>query len=213
MPTTQHRPHGAYAGPVFGTLDGKAEDTSPPVEPPKTQHRPHGAFAGPVFGTLSGKTAESGGGFDLDVPTLGPALSGTFAASGDFAFSSAVIFNLEAAGPVALSGAIDASGDFSAVIPVPTVTLTLYDKSESGRSVVPDITGIEWAWWDDPNLTLAGMLATAPTDSGASESVTGGVCVLSLPSSVRTSGQEGTLAMRVKAGDDSRSLIDTVPVD
>lgn len=59
MATTQHRPHGAFAGPVFGTLDGKTEDTTPTVVV-KTQHRPHGAFAGPRYGTLSGKSAASG---------------------------------------------------------------------------------------------------------------------------------------------------------
>jgi hypothetical protein len=95
----------------------------------------------------------------------------------------------------------------------PTVTLTLFDKSESGRTVVPDITGVEWAWWDDPTLTMLQALATTPTDSGSSESVSGGVCVLSLPSSSRTSGQDGLLFLRLMDGDSSRSLIDTATVD
>ncbi len=58
MATTQHRPHGAFAGPVFGTLEGKTEDTGPTANP-ITQHRPHGAFAGRLYGTLSGKGASA----------------------------------------------------------------------------------------------------------------------------------------------------------
>ena len=58
MATTQHRPHGAFAGPVFGTLEGKTEDTGPTANP-ITQHRPHGAFTGQRYGTLSGKGASA----------------------------------------------------------------------------------------------------------------------------------------------------------
>ena len=58
MATTQHRPHGAFAGPVFGTLEGKTEDTGPTANP-ITQHRPHGAFTGQRYGTLSGKGAST----------------------------------------------------------------------------------------------------------------------------------------------------------
>ncbi len=58
MATTQHRPHGAFAGPLFGTLEGKTEDTGPTANP-ITQHRPHGAFAGRLYGTLSGKGASA----------------------------------------------------------------------------------------------------------------------------------------------------------
>ena len=71
MATTQHRPHGAFAGPSFGTLEGKTEDTGPTANP-ITQHRPHGAFAGQRYGTLSGKGSAT-------VPTITSvtAVSGT----------------------------------------------------------------------------------------------------------------------------------------
>jgi hypothetical protein len=188
MPTTQHRPHGAYAGPLFGTLDGKTEDLTPPVEPPKTQHRPHGAFAGPLFGTLSGKTAEAGIDWELDVPTLGPALSATFAASGDFAFSDAVIFNLEPAGPVALSGTIDASGDFAASEgALATVTVRLVDAAVSGAAL-PDLAAVQWAWWDtaaDESETWGVM----PTAQGTAESTDGTGAIQLEAVSAKTSGQ------------------------
>jgi hypothetical protein len=60
VPTTQHRPHGAFAGPLFGALDGKTDAPPPPAAERKTQHRPHGAFAGPLYGTLSGKAGAGG---------------------------------------------------------------------------------------------------------------------------------------------------------
>lgn len=78
MATAQHRPHGAFAGPLFGTLDGKTEDTTPAVEV-KTQHRPHGGFAGPRFGTLSGKGSSSAATISA---VYGTPLSGTTATVG-----------------------------------------------------------------------------------------------------------------------------------
>lgn len=53
---TQHRPHGAIAGLLYGAFDGKTSGT-PAGKQRSIQHRPHGAIAGPLFGTLSGKTA------------------------------------------------------------------------------------------------------------------------------------------------------------
>jgi hypothetical protein len=55
----------------------------------------------------------------MDVPTLGPQLDATFAASGNFAFAGpgVVVFDLVPAGPVALSGSLDAAGDFQITAP------------------------------------------------------------------------------------------------
>lgn len=56
--------------------------------------------------------------WDLEQPTLGPQMTATFAASGNFAFSSAgTAFLLTPTGPVALSGSLDAAGDFQITAP------------------------------------------------------------------------------------------------
>lgn len=75
---TQHRPHGAIAGRLYGTLDGKT--AAPASTPQATQHRPHGAFAGLPYGTLAGKTAASGAA--LISAAYGTPLSGTTATVG-----------------------------------------------------------------------------------------------------------------------------------
>lgn len=189
MPITQHRPHDALAGRRFGSFSGKTEApaSSHPVGK-IIQPLSIGVTAGRRYGSFAGKTAGGDVEWDLDVPTLGPALSGTFAASGDFEFSDAVIFNLEPAGPVALSGTIGASGDFAASEgALATVTVRLVDAAVSGAAL-PDLAAVQWAWWDtaaDESETWGVM----PTAQGTAESTDGTGAIQLEAVSAKTSGQ------------------------
>ncbi|HQY95298.1 hypothetical protein [Caldilinea sp.] len=113
MATTQHRPHGAFAGPVFGTLEGKTEDTGPTANP-ITQHRPHGAFTGQRYGTLSGKGASTAA--TISAATADPT-GGTTADIGcttDTA-SGALWALVRIGGSPAADSAIEAGGQTAAV--------------------------------------------------------------------------------------------------
>jgi hypothetical protein len=186
VPTTQHRPHGAYAGPLFGTLDGKTEDPTPPVEPPKTQHRPHGAFAGPLFGTLAGKAPESGAPFDIGAPLVA-GFEGVFGATGSI--SAQVLANINATAAAAFEGAFTAVGDFEFAQPgAASVTVRLVD-APSGSAPLPSLTGIQWAWWDNAS-DESETWGVSPTASGTTESTDGsGSITVTATASTKTSGQ------------------------
>ncbi len=62
----QHRPHGALAGPDFGSFAGKASDLGRPVGD-LTQGRPHSALAGVRFGLFTDK-----GGADPVIISISP---------------------------------------------------------------------------------------------------------------------------------------------
>ena len=109
MATTQHRPHGAFAGPVYGALDGKTPSSNPEVSA-TTQHRPHGAFAGVRYGSLAGKGGTPTVEWDFAAPNE-LAIVGVIGVSGDIGFVVPVSFNLSATSPVGFTGTMSVLGD------------------------------------------------------------------------------------------------------
>lgn len=151
--------------------------------------------------------------WELEVPTIGPTLAGTFGASGDFAFGSGVIFSLAPTGPVALSGTFDAAGNFAfSDAPVATVTITirLVDAPVNGQPL-PNLTNILWGVWENA-ADESETWGIPPTASGTTESTDGSGTIQLQFTSAKTSGQ-AVLVKTYKHGNPPRAMTALFAID
>jgi hypothetical protein len=188
MPTTQQRPHSGLAGRRFGSFAGRAEApaSSHPVGK-IIQPGAYGVTSGRRYGSFAGRAAVSGPDFDLAAPAIVP-----------------------------LSGALGITGSFSFVTPPPppgsaTITIRLLDAAVSGAPL-PDLTGIQWAWWDSA-ADEAQTWGVTPTASGTTEvSDASGAIDLVAASSTKTSGQTAFIKL-YKHGYPPRAFSGLLTVD
>jgi hypothetical protein len=184
MPTTQQRPHSGLAGRRFGSFAGRAEApvSSHPVGK-IIQPGAYGVTSGRRYGSFAGRAAVSGPEFDLAAPAI-----------------------------VSLSGALGITGSFSIVTPgLATITIRLLDAAVSGAAL-PDLTGIQWAWWDDA-ADESETWGVMPTAMGTTQTTNAGAAIaLVATGSSKTSGQTAFISL-YKHGYPPRAFSGLLTVD
>ena len=87
----------------------------------------------------------------------------------------------------------------------PTISVTLKDLN---NAIVPNLTGLAWAWWDSPNV--ASQVAPTVKGSGATTNSSGVFSITMLTGSALTAGQIGWIEITNSDGTVSQSPVGKV---
>lgn len=194
-----------------GCIPGKkyAFTAKPPYTPAAGQHDPGfitrmrpGCIPGVLYGSFAGKTQPVS--WSLDAP-LEVTATASVAVAGSISFLTQG-FSIGSVGIVIDASVFPAASGGSLVFRTGvTISVRL---TNNNNQPLPNLTGLKWAWWDQPVLNT--QIAPTDTGTGATTDTEGVFSVTSLPNSALSAGQRGWLEITNSDGDPGQTPVGKV---